>query len=263
MYPYLFDWVINGHRLRIPSFGFFLALATSSAYFLSLRNSVYFSIGHTHIEKLFLITLGTSALGARLFHVIFEEPTFYFSHPEKIFAVWEGGYTLYGGILMALAGIYLYCWRKKISFWSVLDIASLSTALGIGIGRLGCFAAGCCWGKVCDLPWAITYTSPEAFNTIHNIPVHPVQLYESLGAFTCLVLMQRKVPQATFPGQIGLTSIIFYGVLRFIVEYFRGDTYRGFIIEPWLSYSQLISLVMILAALSGLAALSRHPQSSR
>ena len=262
MHPYLFDLMINGHRVRIPSFGFFLALATSSSYFWSLRNAPLFAIDFHHIEKLFLVVLGSSALGMRLFHVFFEEPGFYFSNPVKIFAVWEGGYTLYGGILAALGAIFIYCRRNALSFWTVLDIASISTMLGISIGRMGCFFAGCCWGKLCHLPWAVTYTHPEAFNTLKYASVHPVQIYESLGALMCFYFLQRKVKKRKFPGEIGLTAVIGYGILRFLVEYFRGDSYRGFIIEPWISYSQFISILMILAALSGLAALSRTSHSS-
>jgi phosphatidylglycerol:prolipoprotein diacylglycerol transferase len=262
LYPYLTNWVINGHLVRIPSFGFFLSFAMSSAYFLGLRNARLLGVSHSHIEKLFLIVLAMSALGARLFHVFLEEPSFYFSHPGKIFAFWEGGYTLYGGIICGSVGLFLYCWKGRISFWRILDIAALSTLLGIGIGRIGCFAAGCCWGKICHLPWAVTYTHPDVFNTIKNTPVHPTQLYESVGAFVCLFFLQKSMTNMKFPGELGLIAIALYATLRFFIEYLRGDSYRGFVIEPWLSYSQLISLVLILVALSGVAALSRFKESS-
>ena len=142
MYPYLFDWVVNGHHLRPPTYGVFLALAFSTGYFLSLKRADALGEDPRHVENLFLIVVLSSILGSRLFHVLFEEPQYYLAHPAKVFAVWEGGYTFYGALLMGMLGIVSYVRLKKISFLKWADVAALATSFGLFLGRLGCFFAG-------------------------------------------------------------------------------------------------------------------------
>jgi len=257
VHPFLFDWVINGHHFRPPSFGVFLAMAFSVGYFLALRNALVLKVNPKHIEHLFLILIGTSILGGRLFHVFFEDFNFYSSHPSKIIAVWEGGYTFYGSALAGILGVYLYCRLNRLSYLNFLDIVVTSAALGLAIGRIGCFAAGCCWGKVCTLPWAVTFSHPDAFNPIIGQKVHPTQLYEALGAFLIFLFCQKKLSHRLFIGEIGLKGICLYSILRFAVEFYRGDSYRGFLLGGLVSYSQAVSLVLGIASLSLLAFLSR------
>lgn len=252
MKPYLFDWTVNGHLVRVPSFGFFLALAFSVAYFWSLRNARRLHIEAKHVERLFLIILLSSVLGGRLFHVLFEEPSFYWNHLSKIIAVWEGGFTLYGAMLGSLGAVWFYCKIQKISLGEVLDLVATSTLLSISIGRVGCFLAGCCWGKVCSLPWAVNYTDPEVFNTVQGLRVHPTQIYESLGAFLLFLFCQKRLFNRRFPGEVGLKAVIGYSLLRFFVEWFRGDSYRGFVLDGTLSYSQVISAILFIGAVISL-----------
>lgn len=260
MKPYLFDFMVQGHLIRVPSFGAFLATAFSVAYFWSLRNARRLGVESKHIERLFLLILIASAIGARLFHVLFEEPTFYWNHPSKIIAIWEGGSTLYGSVLCCMLTVYLYCKREHLELGNIMDLSATSTVLSLSIGRLGCFFAGCCWGKTCTLPWAVTFTHPEAFNTVHGLSVHPTQLYESFGAFLLFIFCQKRLFNRSFSGEVVLKAVIGYSVLRFFVEWFRGDAYRGFVFNGLLSYSQAISLFLAIAAICILVPLSRkHP----
>lgn len=261
MHPYLFDWIVNGHHVRPPSFGVFLAIAFSSAYFLSLRNSRFTHLTHRQIEVLFLLSLVSSAVFGRLFHVFFEDWNFYRAHPEKILAVWEGGFTFYGSVLGTLAAFGIYSQYRKVSIREVLDIASVSCCLGLAIGRIGCFLAGCCWGKVCTLPWGIVLSHPSAAHLTQGLKVHPTQIYESIGALLLFSWGQRLLANRKYPGQTGFSLLAGYGALRFFIEYFRGDTYRGFIIPNILSYSQLISLGLIISALSLISFWSRQLKS--
>lgn len=253
MHPFLIDTFLMGHHIKVPTFGVLLATAFSTAYFLSLKNAVQVKIAPKHIERLFLLILIASALGARLFHVVFEDPSFYLKHPEKIIAVWEGGFTFYGSFLASLLTVYLYSKYFSLNLGTVCDIAGTSTFLSLAIGRLGCFAAGCCWGKPCSLPWAVTFLHPEAFNSVHGIPVHPSQLYEAGGSFLVFLWCQHHLSRKHFPGEVGLKGLMGYALVRFFVEYFRGDSYRGFIVRGLLSYSQTISIILIIGALLGLA----------
>lgn len=245
MFPYLFEIELWGVVIRPPTYGFFLALAFSSSYFSSLRRAVKLDEEPRHVENLFLVVILCSILGSRLFHVFFEEFQYYLQHPLKVFAVWEGGYTLYGALLTSLFGVFLYCRIQQLNFLQFGDIAAPATCLGIFLGRLGCFGAGCCWGKPTHVPWAVTFTSSTAFTSFRQVPVHPTQLYESFGALLIYFYLQWLFRRRQFPGEILFNGLILYGILRFMVEFFRGDAYRGYLFGGLLSYSQFISLLVI------------------
>lgn len=263
MLPYLIDIVIHGHHLRIPTYGFMLAVGFSSAYILWLRSAIKIGIDTRHIENVFLIVVASAAVGSRLFHVIFENWSYYVSHPYKTVAVWEGGYTFYGGLLPCLLAAYCYCRKHRISFLTISDIAAAPIALGLGFGRLGCFGAGCCWGKVCNSPWAVTFRNPESFTSFKNVPLHPTQLYESFGAFLiCGYLLWRLKHNKKYPGQLIFQWLILYALLRFIVEFFRGDAYRGFVFNGILSNSQLVSIFLVLCAIYGMLHFARKEKQA-
>jgi len=245
VYPFLVELRFEEFWLRIPTFGVLLAFAFSSAYFLSLSNAKKLEIPHRTIEILFLIIVLSSAFGARLFHVIFEDPQYYLRFPQKIFAVWEGGFTFYGALLLAIVSIISYCKWKKLPLGTILDIAGTSTILSLAIGRLGCFFAGCCWGKLCHLPWGIRFTHPQGFTPDKIQALHPTQLYESLGAFIIFIFAQRSLARQISPGMLSMKILLASSFLRFLIEFLRGDHYRGYLIPSYLSYSQGISLLLI------------------
>jgi hypothetical protein len=114
--------------------------------------------------------------------------------------------------------------------------------MSVGFLRIGCFASGCCWGSVCRYPWAVRYYHSESAMPYLGIPVHPVQLYESAGGFALMFLL---IFAKRFEGRKVFLFFIGYGLLRFITEFYRGDSFRGVDLFLGLSTSQLISLVMI------------------
>ena len=130
--------------------------------------------------------------------------------------------------------------------WTTTDVFAPGIALGHAVGRLGCLMAGCCFGKPASVPWAITFTNPAAVaqGTTLGVPLHPTQLYEA-GAealiLAFLLVFERR--GRAFPGRTFWTYMLLYGVTRFIIEFYRGDS-RGMIFDV-LSTSQFISLVMV------------------
>jgi len=257
MRPYLFDWAVNGHHLKPPTYGVLLALAFTVGYLIALKRAIKLEENPKHVENLFLISVLSAIVGSRLFHVFFEEPRYYFNHPIKVFAVWEGGYTLFGGILAAMLGIFLYCRLKKLEFLQYVDIAAPTTAIGISIGRLGCFFAGCCWGTPTNLPWAVTFSHPDAFTTVKNIALHPTQIYASFSAFLLYVFLTWRFKTRYYYGQIFFEGLFLYSFIRFGLEFFRGDEYRGFLFGGFLSYSQFISLALVPFVVIGMAIYSK------
>lgn len=257
MHPYLFDWVVAGHHLRVPTFGVMLALAFSISYFEAIRRAIKLEENPKHIENLFLLVVLGSIVGSRLFHVVFEELPFYQAHPSKIFAVWEGGYTLYGAFLTSMLCIYLYCKTKHLSVLGYFDIAMCAATLGIAIGRLGCFSAGCCWGRPTDLPWGVVFSNPEAFTDVHDQPLHPTQLYESFSALLLFIYSQWRFQHRKYDGQVAFQGMCLYALSRFLIEFLRGDSYRGFIFGGALSYGQFISLLLLPFGVLGMVLFSK------
>ncbi len=260
MYPFLFDWKIGQFHLRPPMFGVLLALAFSISYFEALRRSIKLKEDPKHVENQFLLVVFGSILGSRLFHVIFEEWDYYSQHWLKIFAIWEGGYTLYGAFLTSMLLVYLYCKIKRLEVLQYFDIGMVVSALGIFIGRIGCLVAGCCWGKPTSMPWGIVFSNPLAFTDVHDKALHPTQLYEAFAALGIFIYLQIKFRNRTYPGQIAFPGLILYCLSRFVIEYFRGDEYRGFIFGGFLSYGQFISLLILPFAVTALILYSKQDE---
>jgi phosphatidylglycerol:prolipoprotein diacylglycerol transferase len=188
-----------------------------------------------------------------------------FGRIPRILVLWEGGLVFYGGFIAAALAAAYYMRRHQMGFLAHADTLIPSVAFGHFLGRIGCFAAGCCWGRTCDpgLPWGARFPSDSlAYQSFaqelggarflqhdHTVPLHPTQLYESLGElllFALLVLVVR--PQKRFHGQAMATWLMAYAVLRTVVETFRGDVARG--VYAGLGVGQWTSLLIFAAGLA-------------
>ena len=193
--------------------------------------------------------------------LVFSEWNFFVANPGLIFSVstWQAGGTFYGGFLGGILWVVLYCHFKELPFWGVLDLLAPALALGHGIGRLGCFAAGCCYGKPTSLPWGVKFSSPVAqllAGTPLGVSLHPTQLYEAAAEFlnfVLLVLLSARLhssrPPATVVrhGRIMGAYFILYGIERGAIEFFRGDPGRTLMFHDAVSLMQLVSIAFILA----------------
>ncbi len=187
-----------------------------------------------------------------------------FGRIPRLLAFWEGGLVFYGGFIGAALTAAWYLRRNGMRFLPHADTLIPSVAFGHFMGRLGCFAAGCCWGEVAHrhLPWAarfppasLAYQSlvarenPAAYiaaDRLTTLPLHPVQLYEAFGElaiFLALVLLVR--PRKRFHGQVLATWLLLYAILRTVSELFRGDVERG--VVAGLGVGQWTSLVIFAA----------------
>ncbi|MBM4316823.1 MAG: prolipoprotein diacylglyceryl transferase [Deltaproteobacteria bacterium] len=257
MKPFLFNFYIFGQHIRIPTYGFLLATAFSTGYLLTLKRAIKENISTKHIENFFLIAVLSSIFGARLFHVLFEEFSYYSRHPEKVFALWEGGYTFYGALLSSFFFMWLYTRWQKLSFLEMMDLCCPGGALGLFIGRLGCFFAGCCWGSPSSLPWAVAFNAPESLSSSGNVRVHPTQVYEALIGLVLFFYLTWRFKNRKYVGQIFLQTITFYSLGRFGIEFFRGDEYRGYLFNGLISYSQFVSLAILPFTISGMYRFSK------
>jgi len=221
--------------LHLYSYGLCIALGLLVSLFLMRRRAL--REGFPKPDEVFdiaFVVLVWGFLGARLFYV-FQNFSYYMTEPLKVFAVWEGGLIFYGGAIAALLGFGLAVRKKKWSFWKTLDFLAPYGALTHAFGRIGCFLNGCCYGKVCGLPWAVRF--PELPHA-----VHPTQLYEALYDVILFAFLIQRRKQTRFEGEIGLLYFLLYGMGRFVIEFLRepGWMWRGITSNQWLSVAIMI-----------------------
>lgn len=235
--------------ITIYTYGVLIAAAFFLGLALAVRQARIEGEDPQKIMDLGFYILISAIVGSRLIYVIVDYKE-YLSDPLRIFKVWEGGLVFYGGFIMAAAVVIIYLRNHKMNVWKVGDLFAPSIAIGQGVGRLGCFFAGCCYGRESDVPWAIVFKDPHTLAPM-GVHLHPTQLYDSANGFiifSILIIFRRF---KKFDGQLFWTYTLLYAIGRFIVEIFRGDE-RGFLIEPdsfaslttGLSTSQFIAILL-------------------
>ena len=184
--------------------------------------------------------------------LIFSAWDYYAANPREIFSIatLQSAGTFYGGVLGA-SPLALSCTRifRRCRFSRVLDLAAGPVALGHAIGRLGCFAAGCCYGKPTSLPWGVTFTDPIAARiagTPLNVSLHPTQLYEAGAEFLNFLFLVWLGTRQRFAGQMVGAYFMLYGIERGAIEFLRGDPGRTMMFHDAVSLMQIVSLGLVL-----------------
>jgi phosphatidylglycerol:prolipoprotein diacylglycerol transferase len=175
---------------------------------------------------------------------------YYLENPREIFSMttFQSAGTFYGGVLGALVWGVLYTHFQKMPRMITLDVATPAIALGHAIGRLGCFAAGCCYGKPTSLPWGVTFTNPVAAQiagTPLHASLHPTQLYESAAEFLNFFLLVLLGSRKRFNGQVFGAYCVLYGVERGLIEFLRGDPGRTMMFHDAVSLMQIVSVGLV------------------
>lgn len=259
MHPILFelgDWPVY-------SYGVLLA----AAYLLGLQLAVWRAkrrgVDPNRVMDLGIWIIIAALVGAKLLLVVVDWD-FYRANPREMFSLFRSAGVFYGGLVVATITGLLLIRRYKLPVWLTADLYAPGIALGHVIGRLGCFFAGCCWGRPTDLPWAITFTDPAAainVGTPLNIALHPTQLYEAGAELVILgLLLATERKWKYFEGRTFWLYMLLYGITRFIIEFYRGDP-RGMVMG--ISTSQFVSVLLVPLSLVMLYWLARKPQTAR
>jgi phosphatidylglycerol:prolipoprotein diacylglycerol transferase len=205
-------------------------------------------------------------LGAKLLMFVMDFG-YYARNPDKIFSLdtlLSAG-VYYGGFLLAILFAYLYMKRQRMEFFAVADVLAPGVALGHAIGRLGCFAAGCCWGTRCSLAWGVVFTSEDAHN-ITGVPLHvrlhPAQLYESALTFAVAGVLVRLSGRKHAAGAVLGWYLVLYSVARFGVEYVRNHE-QNFPFDGPFSWTQWIAVGLFAAGVALLVRLRRAGSAAR
>src|SRR6185503_908254 len=224
------------------------------AIFVTVRLAVRDGLPKEKIYDLCLWLLLSSLIGSKLL-MLFTEPE-YRQNPLLLFSLdfLRSGGVFYGGLLGALLAGYFLMRRWRLPWWKTADACAPGIALGNVLGRQGCFAAGCCWGKPTSLPWGVKFT--ELGHEVTGVPtdsyLHPTQLYESFAMLLVFFFLLWLHRHRRFKGQVILAYALLYSVIRFAIEFLRddprGDLF-GLTTLTHLSTSQLISLLVGIASL--------------
>jgi phosphatidylglycerol:prolipoprotein diacylglycerol transferase len=187
-----------------------------------------------------------------------------FGMPLTVQGFYRSGMAMYGGLLGVLATWLFIYWLKPYPWRLFLDAVTPGLAIGLSLGRIGCFMAGCNGGVPSGLPWAVRFppsTSAFVYQLNHrlidsedvlSLPAHPTQLYESLFALTAFILLLGLFRSEQGTGKVFFTGMLWYAVFRFASEPLRGDHGDAGCLFGWFSFAQVISLLVLGGALVGL-----------
>ena len=210
--PILFDFGI----LEIRWYGLMWVLGFLVTYFYvrAAARKKILPLSDKEVDDLIILLTVAVLIGARVFEVLFYRPSYYFSNPSQIIAIWRGGLSFHGGLLGITIAAWWYCKRKKISLLKLADVFVVPLALAQAFGRIGNFINGELYGRITSLPWGMKFPAAEGFR-------HPSQLYEfsyNLVIFGILYPLRNKKYRE---GTLLAWFLILYSVFRFLNEYVR------------------------------------------
>ncbi len=244
--------------VSIHTYGFMMALGVALALWFVYVQAKKTGLQASKLVDMAFYTIIVSLVGAKV--VLFlGNISYYTRYPSELLSLARSGGVFQGGLFFGVIFALWYLRKHRLPTWKVGDLAGPAIALGHGFGRLGCFSAGCCYGRECSLPWGLEFHNQYSHNLTGiplNTALHPVQLYESLLNFTNFLLLAIILKKKKFDGQVFSLYIINYSIIRFFVEFYRGDHSEDLFLinnpSPYLSlsYPQLFCLVGLLAGLT-------------
>ena len=254
MFPRLFQ---IGY-FSLPSYGLLVAVGVLLGLMLSVRYSQRLGINPDDSWNLGILVVLAGILGAKILLIV-NDWGFYTRNPGEIFSVntLRSGGVFSGGLLAGLAAAAWYMYRHKMPPLRTCDAFAPGLAIGHAIGRLGCFSAGCCYGKETHAAWAVVFTNPLSQAPL-NVGLEPTQLIEAVVEFFNFLLLLWILKRRHADGQVFGTYLILYGIARFFIEFLRGDPGRGEVLGGAMTGTQLIAIGLVVVG--GLFWLRRAPR---
>jgi phosphatidylglycerol:prolipoprotein diacylglycerol transferase len=231
--------------MPIRWYGVMMALAFIAGLWTATRRARLANVSGDHIADVTLWLMLGSIVGARFVYVTTYWKQEFANQPlSEIFMIQHGGLVYYGGLIgAAITGIGYLAW-KKLPVWKIADILAPSIALGSVFGRAGCLLNGCCYGRACDLPWAIHF---PADHETHGVGVHPTEIYDGLLNLVLYLGLAWLFRRRKFDGQIFALYLVGYAICRSIAESFRGDYPADHIHAGIFTSAQLLSVPILIA----------------
>lgn len=231
------------------TYGVLVALAFVVALLVIGRLSRRAGLNHDAVMNLGIYCALAAIVGAKIMMFLIDVP-YYVNNPGEIFSLasLQAGGVFYGGLIASLITALVYMRRKHLPALETADVFAPGIALGHAIGRLGCFAAGCCWGRPTHLPWGVTFTNPVARQLVGvplDISLHPTQLYESAAEFVIFGILWWRIRKRHAAGAIISLYLVLYATVRFLVEFVRDHPGEGNPFGGPLNTEQWISLALV------------------
>ena len=256
MFPRIIDY---GHFV-LPTYGLMAALGLICGLMLIIHLGRRQGLDPEKLWNLGILAVLSGIVGAKALY-LYNERADYLQNPRQLFTLstLQAGGVWSGGVLLALILCVWYMRRNGMPILRTCDVFAPGLALGHAFGRIGCFAAGCCYGRETHVPWAVTFHNPlaaEIVGTPLNVPLHPTQLYEFVVELANCLFLVWLIKRKKFEGEILGTYLIIYGVARYFIEFFRGDPGRGQFIG-FLTTTQFVALLLVVGG--GLLWMRRAP----
>jgi phosphatidylglycerol---prolipoprotein diacylglyceryl transferase len=245
----MFPDLLSIGPLTIHTYGFFFVLGITVGLLVALRFGLDEGMNPLRILDMGFIIILLALIGSRLAYVLMNIP-YYREHVLDILKIWYGGMVFSGGLISVLLVLGWYVKHNRLSFWKIGDLWAPSAAIGQGIGYLGCFLAGCYYGKPTEVKWGVIFTHPNSLAPL-GIPLHPTQIYGALSGFIIFIVLLYLRAKKRFEGQILIWFLILHSTAQLLLERFRGDE-RVFLPGGEMTMNQLSALLILFAAVIAL-----------
>jgi phosphatidylglycerol:prolipoprotein diacylglycerol transferase len=246
----VFPRLLHIGNFSLPSYGLLVASGVLIGLWISVRNSERQGINPEHAWNLGILVVLCGIIGAKILYIV-NDWDYYAAHPNEILSIGtlQAGGVFSGGLIGALAAAAWYIRRHKMPAFGTCDCFAPGLALGHAIGRVGCFAAGCCYGKPTTHFWGVTFKNPLAHawvGTPLGIPLEPTQLFESVVELANFFILTWILQRKKFEGQVFGAYLFLYGVARYFLEFLRDDPGRGSVFGGIMTGTQLISICLVI-----------------
>jgi phosphatidylglycerol:prolipoprotein diacylglycerol transferase len=241
----MFPDLISIGPFTIHTYGFFVAVGFAVGILTAVKVGKTQGVPSQQVMDMAFVMIVWAIIGSRLFYVLINF-SYYKAHPLDIIKIWKGGLVFSGGLVATAAAMLWYLRRHRLSFWTTGDLWAPSLALGQAIGRIGCFMAGCCYGRPTGSSWGLVFTHPKSLAPL-NIPLYPTQVFEAVSGFSVFLLLIFLHGKKKFEGQVFLWYLILHSTARLFVERFRGDE-RGLIPGTEMSATQLVATLILVGS---------------
>jgi len=246
----VFPRIFHIGSFSLPTYGLLVSLGVLIGLWISVRNSERQGINGEHAWNFGILVVLSGIVGAKILYIV-NDWGYYTAHPREIFSfgTLQAGGVFSGGLIAAFVTAAWYIRKNRMPALATCDAFAPGLALGHAIGRLGCFAAGCCYGKPTTHFWGVTFKNPLAqawVGTPLGVPLEPTQLFESAVELANFFILMWMLRRKKFDGQVFGAYLFLYGVARYFLEFIRDDPGRGSVFGGAMTGTQLISIGLVI-----------------